>query len=262
MANKFVVYTALFGDYDNLIDPKEKYEGCDFICFTDQKNLKSDIWNVKIVEKCDLPLNMMNRRYKLLPHLFLSSYEQSLYVDTNIFIRNNPINLANKYLVQSDIAISKHYKRSCIYSEAKEIIKAKKAKKEDVENQVKAYKGEGFPEKFGLTENNIIFRNHNSRKIIFLMEAWWEELINQTKRDQLSLMYLIWKNNVHLETMQENARGSKYFKLKLHKNAYIDNCSLYNYFNEIIHNYPFLNKFFVIPLFLLIYLCKKFKRLK
>jgi hypothetical protein len=28
MKNKLVVYTALFGYYD-LIDPKEKFEGCD-----------------------------------------------------------------------------------------------------------------------------------------------------------------------------------------------------------------------------------------
>lgn len=61
--NNFVVYTALFGDYDNLIDPKEKYEGCDFIYFTDQKHLKSDIWEIRIVEDIDLPLNMMNRKY-------------------------------------------------------------------------------------------------------------------------------------------------------------------------------------------------------
>jgi len=43
MKNKLVVYTALFGDYDNLIEPKEKFEGCDFICFTDQKHLTSDV---------------------------------------------------------------------------------------------------------------------------------------------------------------------------------------------------------------------------
>lgn len=261
MTNKFVVYTALFGDYDNLIDPKEKYEGCDFICFSDQKHLKSDIWDIRITEECDLPSNMMNRRYKILPHLFLNEYEQSLYVDANIFIRNNPTNLANKYLVQSNIAISKHYGRNCIYSEAIEIIKAKKAKKEDVEKQVNLYKEEGFPEKFGLTENGIIFRNHNSRKIIFLMEAWWKELTNQTKRDQLSLMYLVWKNDVSIETIEENARGNKYFKLKLHKNEYIDNCHLYNYLIEFIHNYPFFNKFFIVPV-LIRYLCYKALRSK
>jgi len=71
MKNKLVVYTALFGDYDDLIEPKEKFEGCDFICFTDQKHLTSDIWEIRLVEECDLPPNMMNRKYKILP-LFLT----------------------------------------------------------------------------------------------------------------------------------------------------------------------------------------------
>jgi len=30
MKNKLVIYTALFGDYDDLIEPKEKFEGCNF----------------------------------------------------------------------------------------------------------------------------------------------------------------------------------------------------------------------------------------
>lgn len=31
MKNSFVVYTALFGDYDDLIEPRDNFEGCDFI---------------------------------------------------------------------------------------------------------------------------------------------------------------------------------------------------------------------------------------
>jgi hypothetical protein len=50
MLNQLIVYTTIFGNYDELIDPKEKYPGCDFICFTDQKSLKSDIWQIQIIE--------------------------------------------------------------------------------------------------------------------------------------------------------------------------------------------------------------------
>ncbi|MGR4118261.1 hypothetical protein K8Q22_07980 [Klebsiella pneumoniae] len=35
--NNIVVYTALFGDYDELIEIPEGMHKCDFICFTDQK---------------------------------------------------------------------------------------------------------------------------------------------------------------------------------------------------------------------------------
>ncbi len=59
---------------------------------------------------------------------------------------------------------------------------------------------------FGLGENNILFRKHNSDNIIKLMNDWWEELNTQTKRDQLSLAYVLWKNGENFNFMDENAR--------------------------------------------------------
>ena len=48
-----VVYTSITGNYDDLrlpvvVNPKLKY-----VCFTDNKNLRSDIWDVKYVENMD-----------------------------------------------------------------------------------------------------------------------------------------------------------------------------------------------------------------
>jgi hypothetical protein len=134
MKNKLVVYTALFGDFDDLIEPKEKFEGCDFICFTDQKHLASDVWEIRLIEECDLPPNMMNRKYKILPHLFLSQYEWSLYVDANIAILSNPMDLANKYLSKYDMAVPKHFARDCVYDEAKECVILGKTKYDETLN--------------------------------------------------------------------------------------------------------------------------------
>lgn len=218
MKSKFVVYTALFGDYDHLVEPKEKFKGCDFICFTDQPHLKSDIWEIKVVTNIDLPLNMMNRRYKLLPHLFLRDYEQSLYVDTNIYIMRNPIDLALKYLSINDFSVAKHTHRNCIYDEADECIKIGKTTFNETDTQMRGYKQKGFPENFGLGENNILLRNHNSLKIKLIMNEWWAEINLKTKRDQLCLGYVLWNNNEHFNFMNENSRAidSKYFFAFMH----------------------------------------------
>lgn len=226
MKNKFVAYTALFGDYDNLVDPQEKYEGCDFICFTDQKNLKSDIWDIKIIEECDLPPNMMNRRYKILPHLFLSEYEQSLYIDANIHTIGNPVDLSKKYLAEWDIATPKHLERDCIYQEAKVCLLLEKTKFYETINQMNKYKANSFPRKFGLSDNSMIFRNHTKHLIVEVMESWWNELNNETQRDQLSLGYILWKYKMQFNFMIENARShNNYFVLLPHKQ--IPHYSLY-----------------------------------
>ena len=204
--DELIVYTALFGDYDELLDPPEKYDGCHFICFTNQRHLQSKIWKMRIVEDCDLPFNMMNRRYKILPHIYLPEYKKSLYIDSNICLLKSPKNLSDKYLSQFDFVAPKHFSRNCVYDEAKECIILLKDNKNLIREQIKRYKNLGFPKKFGLSENNILLRNHLNEEVSSLMNSWWEELSKETMRDQLSLPYVIWKHGFPFSFMDESAR--------------------------------------------------------
>lgn len=216
--DRLVVYTALFGDYDDLIDPPEKFEGCDFVCFTDQKHLKSDIWEIRFVEDCDLPPNMMNRRYKILPHLFFPEYERSLYIDANITILKNPKELSDRYLSRFDFVAPKHFARDCVYDEAKECIVLMKDKTKNIKKQMQRYKEAGFPSRFGLSENNILLRRHLKESVMHLMVSWWQELQKETKRDQLSLPYAMWKSGLEYQFMEETSRqGKGYLDYSLHK---------------------------------------------
>ena len=40
-----IVYTSIYGDYDNLKDQPDI--GADYICFTDNPDLKSDCWEIR-----------------------------------------------------------------------------------------------------------------------------------------------------------------------------------------------------------------------
>jgi hypothetical protein len=217
--HKLVVYTALFGNYDNLIDPIKDYEGCDFICFTDRKDLKSTIWNIIVVDKIDLPLNMMNRKYKWLPHQYLKDYEISLYIDSNIVLLQNPIHLFEQYCSKNCLILLPHHPlRNCIYEESIACVERNKVTISNLLKQIRCYKKEKFPNNFGLGENNILFRKHKNQNVIHLMENLWTELNKwDTKRDQLSFFYLIWKNKFkNIVLMDENARDEKYFNIELH----------------------------------------------
>jgi len=232
--NKFVVYTALFGDYDDLIEPKEKFEGCDFICFTDQKSVKSDIWEIRTIDECNMSKNMMNRKFKILPHIFLGDYDLSLYIDANIAILNNPLILANKYLSKYDIAVPKHFARNCLYKEAKECVILGKTKYRETKKQIKKYENDGFPKNFGLGENNILFRKHNSSKVVKIMNDWWNELNTQTQRDQLSFAYVLWKNNEKFNFIDESSREKNRFFKYLNHNQYKNRNILNKLFDKII----------------------------
>lgn len=217
MKNNKVIYTALFGKYDYLEEP-EVFDGWDYICFTDQKDLKSSIWDIIVIENNAYQLNELNRLYKWLPHKFLKNYDTSLYIDTNISINKNPDSLVKKYLNESFIAIPYH-PSDCIYNESKACVLLGKSNIENTFEQMKKYREKGFPQNFGLSENSIIFRKHNDGKVIELMENVFNNFnVNKTKRDQLSLFYEIWKLNFkEYVLMEERIDNSEYFARKTHR---------------------------------------------
>ena len=51
--NKIAVYTCITGNYDNLLEISEKSDKIDYICFTDNKNLKSASWKIKYFSEID-----------------------------------------------------------------------------------------------------------------------------------------------------------------------------------------------------------------
>lgn len=217
--NRLVVYTALFGDYDDLIDPPEKFEGCDFICFTDQKHLKSNIWDIRLVEECNLPPNMMNRRYKILPHLFLSDYDKSLYIDANITILRKPKILNDKYTCKFNFIAPKHFARDSIYDEAYVLIRSGRVDIKKLYIQTYRYLKSGYRCQNSMAENNILFREHN--KLKEFSEYWWDVFCGGVLRDQLSLAYVAWVKGVTIGIDKEiSAREEKFFSIKQHREKY------------------------------------------
>ncbi len=219
---KWVIYTALFGDYDYLKDPDESVEEFDLICFTDQANLKSDVWKVVYVPASDKYSARMNRKYKLLPHLFLRDYEVSIYIDVSIRVLKSPTALVSEILKSNDIILSKHKLRDCIYEEARECVIFRKADYSATVDQIRRYREEGFPRHFGLYENGVLIRRHNSPQLIRLMEQWWEEYNRGSFRDQLSLPYILWKNDISFPISIHSSNDGVYFNLFPHKKEEMD----------------------------------------
>ncbi|CAK0772884.1 conserved hypothetical protein [Gammaproteobacteria bacterium] len=215
---KRVVYTAVFGNYDQVPPVNPKWD-CDFICFTDNPENVSSGWQVVMVKLNGEQPAQANRRYKMLPHKYLLNYECSLYVDGNIRIVSDPSPLFRKYLDSGVIAMPKHQDRKCVYEEARVCIEGGRVDKKITEQQMSRYLANGFPEKYGMTENGIIFRRHHDINLIAMMTSWWEEYCNGGRRDQLSLSYLIWKYQIDVLEVIEGVRiNKKFFEIDLHVN--------------------------------------------
>ena len=196
---RIVVYTCITGGYDNLADPKVVTPGVDYICFTDNMSMKSKVWKLrKMPEELKGYSNVKQQRgVKILAHRYLSEYDISVWVDGAVIVQGN----INDYLKLLDLStysvfIPEHPVRKCIYAEKDACVRIKKIKGDEIkvaDRQMKRYKEEGFPVNFGLVQSNVMIRRHNDQYSKDLMEKWWDELKDNSHRDQLSFNYAVWK---------------------------------------------------------------------
>lgn len=213
-----VVYTSISGDYDELklpmiVDPKVKY-----VCFTDNKCLKSDIWDVKYVENIDgLDNALFARQYKICPHKFFPEYDTSIWVDANLQIEKDLVMLMQQYQHSADILLFPHPERMCIYDEGAICIHWRKDDKKSILYQMKKYLEEEYPCDNGLMYGGCIVRNHNKSNIIDAMETWWNEVVNGSKRDQISLPYALWKTKNLYDLSDLDYDNNEWFKVLPHK---------------------------------------------
>jgi len=222
---KIVVYTCITGGYDNILEPSFVTPGVDYICFTDDKTLKSKTWKFRSIPEDLLGYSKVaqQRGVKMLPHKYLNDYDISIYVDGSVVVRGD----VKEFLKTLDfdsysVFISEHPQRKCIYAEKDACVKIKKITGNAVklaEEQMKRYRSEGFPENFGLVQANIIIRKHNDSYCKMLMEGWWEEFKENAPRDQLSFNYVLWKiGSKRFKYLPKTTCNSKTFNwLKAHK---------------------------------------------
>jgi len=78
---KKVCYTAIIGDYDKLHDPLIVTPGWDYICFTDDKDIKSNVWEIKHIEKDPDLCNRRNSyKFKYIQCPYIKSYDYSIWL--------------------------------------------------------------------------------------------------------------------------------------------------------------------------------------
>ena len=223
--DKIVVYTCITGGYDGLMEPVVVTPGVDYVCFTDNMNMKSKTWKiVPMPEELNGLSDVKRQRgVKILAHRYLPDYGISVWVDGSVQVKGD----IKEYLKTIDldnysVLIPEHPARKCIYAEKDACVKIRKIKGDEItlaEKQMKRYKDEGFPVNYGLVQTNVMIRRHNDKYSKELMEKWWSELKDYSHRDQLSFNYALWKvGNEKFKDLIKTTCNSKTFNwIKSHK---------------------------------------------
>lgn len=208
-----VIYTAVVGGYDKLRavpDPRPPFT--DFVCFSDE-DLKVEGWEVRrLKRKFPEDPTRDSRRPKLNPHLFVPGYQCSIWHDANFSFLRNPAELFGYF--REDLAFFAHPDRACVYAELKACLKLKKDDPAKMQAQIARYEAAGYPHSAGLWMGGVILRRHTGATLRF-DEAWWKEVADGSRRDQLSLPFVRWRQSLPLGTLDQQIL-SRYFARRVH----------------------------------------------
>lgn len=204
-----VVYTCITAHYDELYNHTYTNPDWDYVCFTDDLSIANETnsnWQLRPLQYTKLDNTKNQRWHKLHPHELFPEYEYSLWVDSNIDVLTPAVFQDVYQAIYSDqtISIALHPDRDCLYDEMQACLEHKKDTPENMRPQVDKFKKDGFPAHYGLFETNIMLRKHNLSKVKKVMNDWWYWIEKYSKRDQLSLTYVLWKNKLTASALSNN----------------------------------------------------------
>lgn len=196
-----IIYSVNIGGYDDFNTPKIFDKSTRYILFTDNKYFKSKVWEVYHIDFIteDLDNRKKARFIKTNPHIVLPNHDINIWIDHCYVPRFDDTKgmLGEMNFMNTNIMCYKHNVRNCIYKEA-EVVKNDRLDYPNIVNeQMDKYNLAGFPSNYGLFDSGFIIRKNNN-DITRFNETWWNEIKNQSGRDQLSQVYSSWKTNVKI----------------------------------------------------------------
>jgi len=200
-----VVYTAISDNKDRLTNGQCK-DGAVFVAYLDEATNPDKLavngdWYIRRLKSSRNKVGQNEdpvrqaKQPKVAPHRVLYGAEQiqySLWIDGNMRLKVPMQVLIDKYLNDCDIALFAHPLRDCIYDEAQVCRQFYLDDVITMEYQIKKYERENYPKHNGLIDGSIILRRH-TKEVEEINDLWWKEIMNGSRRDQLSFNYVMWK---------------------------------------------------------------------
>lgn len=211
---QIAIYTCISGDYDEVLIPNHIADECDYYVISDKKEKEDSFFTYFDLSQyvpCDIVDNARKNRFcKINAHKLFPQYRYSIYFDGNIEIKKEIVKYI-KTLPKTRITTLFRAGYDSVYAEAFRCLKHKRDSEERITKQMEKYWLEGMPDDFGLVGPGIMIREHNNPICKKIMEDWWEEVDHFSKRDMISLSYVLWKNGYTIEDVNTLTKERDYF---------------------------------------------------
>lgn len=243
--SKICVYTCITGNYDNLHEVENPEKNIDYLCFTNNKSLKSKTWKIIYIENGQYDNHALSRKIKMLGHPTISeNYNISVWMDASVIWKQSIHKFVSTYLGDKSFAAFKHHARTSVYQESIMCLRLRKDTKENITKTLNFLREESFPDDLGLYEMTVFIKRHNNPVVEKTMQIWFDTFKKFSKRDQLSFMYAVWKTNLTISTINLNVWDNPWFITTKHNPNTFQTTECHVYYGNPDHNFD-LNKYHV-----------------
>lgn len=228
---RYVIYSAIVGGYDEILQPLVIDERFDYVLFSnDIKDSQVGVWQIRPIPYSNPDNTRVCRYVKTHPEELLKDYEVSVWTDSNVQVLSHYLYEKVVELDKQGVAISSmwHPERKCIYEEAFAVVNMMVEHEKVVVDWCHFLRKQKYPVNNGLCETNVMYRKHNEI-VRQIDELWWRCIENYSRRDQLSFNYVLWELGVPCHYFfgeGRNARNTEHMRLVMHKDIRHNHCPI------------------------------------
>lgn len=221
---RYVVYSALIGQYDSLLQPTIVDDRFEYILFSDCLSEGRDgVWQIRRIDYSNPIKAKVARFVKTHPERLLPEYEASLWIDANVSIVGKEIYNRFVELYERGVLVAsvKHPAYDCVYNEMFSVLDFRYESEDVVLKWGHELRKQGFPKHGGMFETGLLYRRHSNISVKEFDAIWWKYIDSFSKRDQLSFTMALHEGGLSCEMFLsegKTVRNSDNLKFEKHEN--------------------------------------------
>ena len=206
-----VVYTALFGPHEKLLEQDvARSSSARFICFTDDRALTSETWDIIHVDPL-FPADprRSQRDIKIRGHHALRDADVWVYIDNTVRLKVAPEDVVDAWLGEADWAAINQPQES-LWEEFEKNSELSKDVESRLNEQLSDYSAHHSDALKSRPVWNGFFVRRNTPSVGEFAELWFAHVCRYAARDQLSMMVALHQKPVSLTRVESGIRNSEW----------------------------------------------------
>lgn len=195
--NRIAVVVTIVGDYDALLLPHRPLPGADYICFSDRARNDWGLFDIRPIDFHHADPTRTARHVKTHLPDYLGDYDFAIWIDANILVSADIGSLLEAFRNSGKpFGALFHPVRQSVHDEAAACLALGLDRPEIIDEQMAAYRAEGF-DCDDLIESNFFIAALNDPGFRRFTTLWAAAIDRYSRRDQLSINHAVRAAGIH-----------------------------------------------------------------